>query len=78
MPGRPPKEWWEDCTTGVERGGSAIDPFAVCGATWARKSKAEKNRIVREYEREMIMAAKKKSKKSSSKKRAAKKPARKK
>jgi len=78
MPGRPPKDWWEGCTRGVGKSRKVIDPFAVCGSVWARKTPSEKRRIVRDYERDPTMAAKKKAKKTSTKKKAAKKPARKK
>lgn len=70
MPGRPPKDWMRSCVAGVEAGGSAMDPGAVCGATWQRKTRGEKAAMVAAEGRSM--AKKKKSKKHHGKKHAKK------
>jgi hypothetical protein len=46
MPYRPPREWFARCTSDVAAGSSALDPAAVCGATWARKTPAKKAQTV--------------------------------
>lgn len=60
MPGRPPREWFGRCESGVAAHGGAMSPGAVCGAAWGKKSKTEKSAIAREEKRSM--AAKKKKK----------------
>lgn len=54
-PLRPPKKWWDDCTTGVamsaRKYGRTTDPKRVCGATWARKTDAQKRAKSREFEK---------------------------
>lgn len=62
MPGRPPREWFRRCVEDVAAGGAALDPGAVCGATWARKTPAEKRATVA-FEEGTTMATKKKAKK---------------
>src|SRR5258708_2150123 len=42
MPNRPPKDWFDRCVEDVAARGQATSPAAVCGATWARKTAAEK------------------------------------
>ena len=42
MPNRPPRTWFARCAEDVAASGSATSPAAVCGATWARKTPAEK------------------------------------
>jgi hypothetical protein len=59
MPRRPPKRWFDRCTSSVESRGGAADPNAVCGAVWSRKPQSEKTQIASE---ERPMAAKKKKK----------------
>lgn len=61
MPRRPPKPWFDRCTSSVESRGGAADPNAVCGAVWSRKPSLEKTEIAAE---ERPMTAKKKKKKS--------------
>jgi hypothetical protein len=61
MPRRPPKNWFDRCVEGVRAGGAAVDPQAVCGATWARKSAREKRSTL--AAEEGTMATKKKAKK---------------
>ncbi len=60
MPGRPPREWFQRCTESVAAHGTAVDPAAVCGAVWTRKTEPERRALVR---MENPMAAKKKGKK---------------
>ncbi len=50
-PRRPPRQWFRDCVAGVEAGGSAYDPQAVCGAQWQRLSASQKRAAVRRHER---------------------------
>ena len=50
-PRRPPRDWFRDCVAGVEAGGSAYDPQAVCGAQWQRLSASQKRAAVRRHER---------------------------
>jgi len=47
MPRRPPKKWFDDCTSGVRASGGADDPAAVCGAVWSRKSRGAKQSIAK-------------------------------
>jgi hypothetical protein len=42
MPRRPPKEWFDRCVADVAAGGYAVNPAAVCGATWRDKTPADK------------------------------------
>jgi hypothetical protein len=42
MPNRPPKDWFDRCVEDVAVSGHAASPAAVCGATWARKTAAER------------------------------------
>lgn len=42
MPRRPAKRWIRRCIASVEASGSAVNPGAVCGAVWARKSPAQR------------------------------------
>jgi hypothetical protein len=37
VPRTPPREWWDHCTRGVEKSGSAFNPGDVCGALWFHK-----------------------------------------
>jgi hypothetical protein len=67
VPGRPPRDWFARCTEDVRAVGSAADPNAVCGATWARKSPAEKRYTTREEEGDDMSAKKKKAKKKKTK-----------
>jgi hypothetical protein len=66
MPGRPPREWFHRCVDDVAAGGAAVDPAAVCGATWARKTPPEKRATVA-FEEGTTMATKKKKKAKKSK-----------
>lgn len=43
-PKQPPKSWWDRCVKGVEEGSSAVDPKAVCGATWYRTMSGKQRR----------------------------------
>ena len=63
MPNRPPKNWFDRCTSEVAEGGSAVDPAAVCGATWQRKTAAEKSLSTHLAEGKPMAAKKKKKKK---------------
>jgi hypothetical protein len=63
MPHRPPKNWFDRCTSEVAEGGSAVDPAAVCGATWQRKTAAEKALSTHLAEGKPMAAKKKKKKK---------------
>lgn len=63
MPRRPPREWMHGCETSVQEGGGAVDPGAVCAATWQRKSPHAKHAAVA-AEEPRAMTAKKKKKKS--------------
>ena len=60
MPRRPPREWMKRCTEDVAAGGAAVDPSAVCGATWQRKTPAEKRTTIRVEETMHKKKAKKK------------------
>lgn len=51
MPERPTKRWMDACLAGVGKSGSAVDPGAVCGATWYRKPLSERRAIARQDER---------------------------
>ncbi len=52
MPKRPPKEWWDSCVEGVKESESDVNPSAVCGDLWYhKKSKKERNKIIREERR---------------------------
>jgi hypothetical protein len=42
MPHRPPREWFARCTSEVARADGGVDPAAVCGAVWARKTTVQK------------------------------------
>lgn len=47
-PKRPPKKWFHDCTSAVERSGAKVSPAKICGAEWYRKmSKAAKHKVMR-------------------------------
>ena len=50
MPNRPPKEWWDDCVSGVSSHGGAYDPNRVCGAVWYRKTPAQKRLATKTHE----------------------------
>lgn len=50
-PTRPPKQWFKRCERGVASKGGAIDPGAVCGAVWQRKTKKQKTSLVRAEKR---------------------------
>lgn len=76
MPGRPPREWFRRCAADVAAGGTADNPGAVCGATWQRKTPAQKRATV--GAEDTSMPKKKKKKKGAHKKAAARKPKRKK
>jgi hypothetical protein len=67
MPGRPPADWFARCVADVAASGHAVEPRAVCGATWARKTEREKRETIR-TEEGRTMAAKKKGKKKGKKK----------
>lgn len=47
MPMRPPKDWFQRCERGVASKGGALDPRVVCGSVWARKTKKQKESLVR-------------------------------
>jgi hypothetical protein len=49
-PKRPPRGWFKKCVSGVKRTGGAIDPRAVCGATWSRKTVTQKRTALAAYE----------------------------
>lgn len=50
MPSRPPKKWMKKCIAGVQEGGSAAVPGAVCGSLWYhKKTPAERAATAREY-----------------------------
>lgn len=72
MPGRPPREWFRRCveavTAGAMAGSGALDPAAVCGATWQRKSRGSQRAAIALEERVNPMTAKKKKKKHPKKK----------
>lgn len=52
MPKRPPKRWFKSCVEGVEEGGYAEEPKAVCGDLWYNKlTEADRKRITREEEK---------------------------
>jgi hypothetical protein len=68
VPRRPPKAWFDDCVAGVRARGGAVDPAAVCGAVWARKSPAEKRRATRFAEGGSLVSKKKKKAKKAKKK----------
>jgi len=59
MPRRPPKEWFDRCVEDVASSGHAVNPAAVCGATWRDKTSAEKALAIA---MERPMATKKRSK----------------
>jgi len=63
MPGRPSREWMRDCIEGVSAGRAAVDPGAVCGATWQRKPSGERAAIARSEEGPTMASKKKKAKK---------------
>jgi hypothetical protein len=67
VPGRPPREWFHRCVEDVAAGGAAVDPGAVCGATWARKTPAEQRATVAFEEGTTMATKKKKAKKSKAK-----------
>ncbi len=49
---RPAKKWWDDCTKGVKKSGSAYSPQQVCGDLWFNKmSEEQRKKAVRESER---------------------------
>jgi hypothetical protein len=60
MPDRPPRGWWNRTVAGIEASGGAVDPRAVAGAMWGRKSVAEKRRITNEEEGPMTTKKRKK------------------
>jgi hypothetical protein len=62
MPGRPPREWFQRCAEDVAQSGAAVNPGAVCGATWKRKTPAQKRATLRAEETSMPKKAKKKKK----------------
>jgi sRNA-binding protein len=62
------------CVAGVESGGAAVDPGAVCGATFQRKSAGEKAALVAAEGKGMAKKKKKHPKKKHPKKSAHKKP----
>lgn len=68
MPHRPPSEWFSRCTGAVSASRAAADPDAVCGATWKRKSRAQKRAAV---DMEPPMKKKKKAKKKAHRPKAA-------
>ena len=76
MPGRPPKKWFGACESAVAESGGAVDPGAVCGAEWQKKSESERRELTRASEG-TAMRAKKRThhKKSHPTKRHAKKSA---
>ena len=49
MPSRPARAWFRRCVAGVELGGGAVDPRAVCGAAWQRKTPREKRVTLDRY-----------------------------
>jgi hypothetical protein len=59
MPGRPPKSWFARCVDDVAASGHAVNPAAVCGATWRDKSPAEKALTIALEEPTMKKASKK-------------------
>ena len=60
MPGRPPREWFRRCAADVAAGGTADNPGAVCGATWQRKTPAQKRATVGAEDTSMPKKKKKK------------------
>jgi hypothetical protein len=62
MPNRPPREWFKRCFADVSATKAAI-PGAVCGATWQRKSDAQKRATIRAEEGPMTKKKKKHAKK---------------
>ena len=67
MPHRPPKDWFRRCESAVAESGSAIDPGAVCGAEWQKKSGQGKRAIVDAEEGRRSMSKKKPKKKHAKK-----------